>query len=249
MTPPLVLVWLVGLAVGAGLSAYVSYSFRRRLDVPRRPHHAAHALIFSASVLAAILLSGYIFRMESLREYDNQPNRLSFILLWGIPLLATVLVWLPRLVRSQRSRVDPPSYHAGDAPTGRGFLLMLRLSVLSFLLLGLGMIGLALRTWWLHPERWAAAIAGLLFFGVCTAVLIVLGRREWHGLPATCDPATTVALLMGVCSLVIALAGALLVVSDYTAVGALGSAVCFATGVVLLVMARRLRQIQAGDGR
>lgn len=102
-----------------------------------------------------------------------------------------------------------------------------------------------LRTWVERPEKWLAAVAGLLFFGGGAVVLVLLWQADRHVISTRASEARGTTAL-GICSVVLALASVLLAVIDNPVIGVVGALFFGLGGVVLLRRGRSRSQSDSG---
>lgn len=114
------------------------------------------------------------------------------------------------LKRSSVSEAPSALGHVGQA--GYAIALVFCLAALWF----------PVKAWSEHPEKWLLAVPGLLFFGGGAFALVVLWQADREvTLSQTREARRTMAL--GICSVVLGLASALLAVIDSPVVGAVGA--------------------------
>jgi len=89
------------------------------------------------------------------------------------------------------------------------------------ILLSAVMLWKAVRTWFDRPEQRLMVVAGVLFFGAATAVLISLWRHERH-FRLSPDGEARQAVIFGVCGIAFGLAGGVLMFTGRPVIGFIG---------------------------
>jgi hypothetical protein len=103
------------------------------------------------------------------------------------------------------------------------------------LALCLAALSFPISTWLAHPEKWLVALAGLLFFGGGAVALLLLWQADRQAIPGPAREARRTVVL-GICSVLLGLASALLAVVDNSTIGiALLGALFFGLGGAVLI--------------
>jgi len=105
------------------------------------------------------------------------------------------------------------------------------------ILLSAVMLWKAVRTWFDRPEQRLTVVAGILFFGAVTAVLVSLWRHERH-VRVGPDGEARQAVIFGVCGIAFGLAGGVLMFTGNPVMGFIGLVFFGGAGLRALIRKR-----------
>ncbi len=95
------------------------------------------------------------------------------------------------------------------------------------------------KTWVQYPDKWLAAVAGLLFFGAGAVLLVLLWRAD-RGVVSIRASDARWAIMSGIACFVLALASVLLAVLGHLLVGVVGALACGLCGIMAIRRGRSM---------